>query len=75
MCGTQERMLGDADGNGVLNYSDALLILRASIGLETLPQEILDICDVSGDGIANYSDALLILRFSIGLINTFPKEN
>ena len=74
MCGTQERKLGDADGNGILNYSDALLILRASIGLETLPQEILDICDVSGDGIANYSDALLILRFSIGLITSFPVE-
>ena len=74
MCGALERKLGDADGNGILNYSDALLILRASIGLETLPQEILDICDVSGDGIANYSDALLILRFSIGLITEFPRK-
>ena len=60
-------MLGDVDGNGKLNYSDALMILRASIGLETLTPEQEVQADFDGDGIINYNDALQVLRASIGL--------
>ena len=60
-------MLGDVDGNGKLNYSDALMILRASIDLETLTPEQEVQADFDGDGIINYNDALQVLRASIGL--------
>lgn len=56
---------GDVDGNGVLNYSDALSVLRYSIGLEELENPAL--ADVNDDGNVNYADALQILRTSIGL--------
>ena len=68
LCGATVTILpGDADGNGTLNYRDALLILRASIGLETLSPEISAACDLDGNGTLSYNDALLILRRSIGL--------
>ena len=58
---------GDVDGNGTLNYNDALLILRASIGLATLSAEQQLLADFDGNGRADYNDALAILRKSIGL--------
>ena len=65
-------ILGDADNNRTVDYSDALLVLRASIGLETLDPEVLNQADVDNSGVADYADALLILRKSIDLIDTFP---
>ena len=61
------RKKGDVNCDGKADYSDALLILRASIGLETLTEGDLLFADVTGDGKADYSDALKILRASIGL--------
>ena len=61
------RKKGDVNCDGKADYSDALLILRASIGLETLNEEDVLFADVTGDGKADYSDALKILRASIGL--------
>ena len=58
---------GDANGDGESDYRDALLILRFSIGLETLSESIQTACDLTGDGKADYNDALKILRLSIGL--------
>lgn len=66
-----EEILGDADDNGIVNYQDALLVLRHSIGLDTMENKIVTRCDVDGNGVLNYQDALLILRYSIGLIESF----
>lgn len=68
-CGLDEPagIPGDVTGDGKADYSDALLILRASIGLDTLTEDQKQIADVNADGKADYSDALLILRRSIGL--------
>lgn len=62
-----EAVAGDVNGDGKADYSDALLILRASIGLEEITEEQKRIADVTGDGKPDYSDALKILRASIGL--------
>lgn len=58
-------MPGDADENESVNVADALLILRASMGLVSGNTG----CgfDVNGDGAVNVADALLILRRSMGL--------
>ena len=58
---------GDADENGTVNYTDALLTLRCAIGLETLSPAAAVACDVDGDGSLSYNAALVILRRSIGL--------
>ena len=58
---------GDADGNGIINYMDALLVLRHSVGLEVLTGDAVECCDVDRSGDLSYMDALLILRYSVGL--------
>ena len=58
---------GDANGDRKLDYKDALLILRASIGLESLSEESVLTCDLNKNGKPDYNDALQILRTSIGL--------
>ncbi|MBQ1553190.1 MAG: hypothetical protein IIZ66_06550 [Clostridia bacterium] len=55
---------GDADGDGQITATDALLALRAAMGLI----EGSDACDFNGDGAVDSQDALLILRYSMGLI-------
>lgn len=56
---------GDANGDGKADYSDALDILRCSIGLGDVTYR--SMADVNNDGKLDYSDALTILRRSIGL--------
>ena len=67
LCGKEapEGILGDANGDGVVNYRDALLTLRFSVGLDVLENEAL--ADFNADGAVNYRDALAILRYSVGL--------
>ncbi len=61
------RKLGDVDGNGAVNYRDALKILRASINLDNLDADAVFVGDVDGNAGLSYRDALKILRASIGL--------
>ena len=63
------RKKGDVNCDGVANYNDALLVLRASIGLETISEEDLLFAEVDGIEGVSYNDALKILRASIGLEN------
>ena len=74
LCGTSKRALGDATGDGKVTYEDALKILRASIALEPITDDMLQFCDVDDNGRLDYNDALLILRYSINLITEFPKK-
>lgn len=75
-------MVGDVDGDNSVTSSDALLLLRASIGLASLDDVLLPIADVTGDGTADSSDALEILRYSamisenvkIGTLVKIPKR-
>ena len=58
---------GDANGDGTVDVTDALLVLRCALGLiDTLPG--LSSCDVNGDGSVNMTDALIILRMALGII-------
>jgi len=66
-----KKLQGDADGNGEVNYMDALLVLRHSVGLEELSKDTVELCDVDNTGALSYMDALLILRYSVGLITEF----
>lgn len=56
---------GDADGNGIIDTTDALLLLRSSLGVtEELDA---DIADVNNDGAVDTADALEILRYALGV--------
>lgn len=58
---------GDVDLDGMVSASDALVVLRASMELQTLTHAELAMSDINGDGVVDPSDALLILRASMGL--------
>ncbi|MBQ1519918.1 MAG: dockerin type I repeat-containing protein, partial [Clostridia bacterium] len=60
-------LLGDVNGDGAVDSSDALLLLRASMGLAELDEAQLSAGDMNGDGAADTTDALLILRLALGL--------
>lgn len=68
---------GDANGDGVVDYVDAIWILRYDAGpltSEQLDQLNLSVCDVSGDGVIDYVDAILVLRYDADPTLKFPVE-
>lgn len=64
--------LGDIDGNGTVNSTDALLILSADAGIDTSGFCPMNCGDVNGDGLVNSSDALLVLSYDAGMSVPFP---
>lgn len=66
--GPQPDLPGDVDGDGEVTVADALLALRASMGLVELNDEQQAAANVDGDEEITVADALLILRASMGLI-------
>jgi len=56
-------LCGDANGDGLLRPTDALLVLQAAVSGGPCP---LVVCDVDGDGAVRASDALRILRVAVG---------
>ena len=59
---------GDVDGNGDVSVSDAVLALRAAMGILELTPEQFAAADVDGSGDISVSDAIIILRMAMGLI-------
>ena len=68
-------LLGDADGNGVINTLDAMLILQYYTGAATDNDIVLAACDLDGNGVINTVDAMLVLQYYTGAIEKFPVEN
>lgn len=58
---------GDLDGDGQTTISDAIKVLRVSVGLETISTSALAHGDMDGDGELTIKDALMLLRRSVGL--------
>ena len=64
---------GDANGDGKVTTSDALIVLRVAAGIEdNLSAEARRLCDVNEDGFITLFDARKILRSAAGLINLQP---
>lgn len=60
------RGMGDVNGDGLVNSSDALWILRASAQLDDLLEGDFKYADVNGNGMADAEDALFILQYITG---------
>ncbi len=63
----KDGIMGDADGNGKITAADARYSLRASVGLETVTEELIALLDINKDKAVTAADARLILRASVGL--------
>ena len=66
---------GDLDGNGSVDASDALQILRIAAKLETPSDNAIQTGDVDGNGSLDAADALLILQKAAKIIDSFPVES
>lgn len=58
---------GDINEDGKVDITDARLILRYAVGLETMNDNIKAIADINGDGQVTVADAREVLRQAIGL--------
>lgn len=66
--------LGDVNGNGTVNSTDARLTLQYAVG-KTAPTALdLTAADVDGNGTVNSTDARLILQYAVKKIEEFPLE-
>lgn len=65
-------ILGDVNGDGVVNTTDARLILQHAVGKLTLGEASQKPADVNGDGRIDTTDARLVLQKSVGKIEEFP---
>lgn len=73
---TTPGLLGDVNGDDLVNSTDALIILSFDAGIP-IPQPFLDrinagFGDVNGDGPTNSTDALIVLSFDVGIPVPFP---
>ena len=65
--------LGDVNGDGAVDTTDAKLIMQYDLGLIDETGLELAAADVNGDGAVDTTDAKLIMQFDLGLITEFPK--
>ena len=65
---------GDVNEDGVVDSSDAILVLRYDAKSVTFTEKQLKAADVDGNGVANANDAILILRYDAKAISIFPVE-
>lgn len=65
--GWNAQIPGDADGNGTVDTTDALIVLRAALGISGSVQSLLSNCDMDGSGVLDTADALMILRLALNI--------
>lgn len=63
-------VLGDVNGDGIVDAADAVMVQRYDAGLITLQDAQLIAADVTGDGTVDAADAVKIQRYDAGLISS-----
>ena len=58
---------GDADHNGIVDTTDALLILRCALSISGNAQQLISNCDLDHNGRIDTTDALLALRLALNI--------
>jgi hypothetical protein len=66
------RLLGDVNVDGLVNSTDALIILSADVGINTSQFCPMNCGDVNGDALVNSTDALIILSYDVGMTVSYP---
>lgn len=70
----QQPLWGDADGNGEITITDALIALQCAVGLRQPDEQQTKIIDVDGDNEITVTDALFILQKFVKIRKLFPVE-
>ena len=63
----EDLFCGDANGDGLITVEDARLVLRAAVGLDSVPDALFPAADYDHDGTVTVGDARRALRAAIGL--------
>ncbi len=66
-------LLGDVNGDGLINSTDARLVLQYTVKKISAAALDLAVADVNGDSLVNSTDARLILQYTVKKITQFPK--
>lgn len=64
---TPSVLIGDVNGDGIINSADAVLIMRHALGIIQLTGDALIAADYNQDGNVNAADALSVLRYTMGI--------
>lgn len=70
----QQTLWGDADGNGEITITDALVALQCAVGLRQPDEQQTKTIDVDGDNEITVTDALFILQKFVKIRKLFPVE-
>jgi hypothetical protein len=65
-------VLGDVNGDDVVNSTEALIILSCDVGIDTSQYCPMNCGDVNGDGLVNSTDALITLSHDVGMSVPYP---
>jgi hypothetical protein len=65
-------VLGDVNQDGLVNSTDALIILSADVGLSTWRFCPMNCGDANADGLVNSTDAAIVLTYDVGISVPFP---
>jgi hypothetical protein len=68
----QPAALGGVNSDGLVNSTDALIVLSADVGMNTSAFCPMNCGDVNGDGYVDSTDALIILSYDVGMSVPFP---
>ena len=64
-------LVGDANGDGDVDFADAIVVLKHDAGVSELTGDNLKAADTNADGEVDFADAILILKYDCGLISSF----
>ena len=67
-------LIGDVNGDGFVNVSDATLVQKHIAGIQFIAEEKLCQADTDGNGVISVSDATLIQKYVAGMISEFPNR-
>jgi hypothetical protein len=65
-------ILGDVNGDELVDSTDALIILSADVGVNTSQFCPMNCGDVNADGYIDSTDALIVLSYDVGMTVPFP---
>lgn len=68
-------IVGDADGNGSVDYFDAMVVMQYFAGLIDETQLDVSAADVDNSGDLDFFDGMYILQYFAGIIDALPVES